>query len=254
MNNGLARQVYNGQGDFLESSQQAFRGGTLGLLLWIAWVQTSQLFFGGFQRAMNDELGQGQNPQGQRQEPHQADQMVFPAQIDRAEPQGPPLEPREVAFDIGCAAIGQDRLGQGELFGWHIGHVQAPAEGATFVLDGLLVALQVELIAHRFLGPGRSILVFADLTASDLPFVAQREQVTDPMLLQDCFGGCLQSLLVIILAFASSARWGQGFQLLLRPRQAAFQASLRPTGQAGGVDQVGIRATDESKLYFSCSD
>ena len=107
MNDGLTGQLNQGQGNFFESSQQPLGGGTLSLLLWITWVQTSQALSFSLQRTAHDKFGQGQNTQSQRQKPDQTLEMVFCVQVDRSQAQGATLEPGKISSDGGGLTISQ---------------------------------------------------------------------------------------------------------------------------------------------------
>src|SRR5262245_36741811 len=100
MNNSLPRQLNQGQGNVLKSSQQSLGGGQEGLLLGIARIQTRQRLMFSSQRPPGHKLSQGQDPQRQGQQPDQADEMVFALQIDRTQAQGSAFEPRKISFNM----------------------------------------------------------------------------------------------------------------------------------------------------------
>ena len=112
MTDRLVGQLDDGQYDALKGFQHSFGRGSGRLAFGVARIQAGEGFPGGVQLFSDDILGQGQHPQGQRQQAHHAFGMVFSLHIQRSNAQRPSFEAGKIALDVGCAPIGPDRLGQ----------------------------------------------------------------------------------------------------------------------------------------------
>lgn len=236
MNDGLTGQLNQRQGDFLESSQQPFGGGTIGLLLWITGVQTGQALLFNCQRTASHKFSQGQNTQRQGQKPHQAGEMIFSVQVDRSQPQRSAFEPGKEPFDSGGPSIGQNGLGQGKLVCRDIEDIQTSAHRPELGFNGDLVTAQMELITYFFLSPGRAILILTNLSLANLAFVGHLQQLSHAALLQNGLDLGWQGGQFLILRLTPGGGWGQSHQFFFGSLQPALQAPISPVGQARRVD------------------
>src|SRR6266571_415042 len=141
----LMRFHHTGQGNLLESFQQALRRWMSRCSLGITRIQPCQssAFLG--QVTTDHELQQRQDPQRNRQQPHQTRGMIVPLDIHGRERQRVSLQASEGALHQILVAVGLDCLGQRESVCHLVRGVHTPAQ----LLNGPRQGFRFHLAAAR---------------------------------------------------------------------------------------------------------